>query len=257
MSGFPVHHQLPELTQTHVHQVSDAIQPSHPLSPPSPPAFNLSQHQGLFPWVSSSHQVAKILGLSLSAPVLSRNIQDWFPLGWTGWISLQSKGLSRVFSNTTVQKHQFFSTDKASVFLLMKIKVKVAQPCWTLCDPVECVGMNSPVQNTGVGNHSLPQGILPTKGWNPGPLLCRRILYQLSLQGSPKPHWQQRMVWPMDLRSQAQHASGHHAAVTLFGQTYFFHDPGSIPRSAGSPGEGNGNPLQYSCLGNSMDGGAW
>ena len=61
MPGFPVHHQLPELAQTHVHQVSDTIQPSHSLSSPSPPAFNLSQHQGLFTWVSSSHQVAKVL----------------------------------------------------------------------------------------------------------------------------------------------------------------------------------------------------
>ena len=59
--GFPVHYQLPELTQTHIHWVSDPIQPSHPLSSPSPPAFNLSQHQGLFQWVSSSHQVAKVL----------------------------------------------------------------------------------------------------------------------------------------------------------------------------------------------------
>ena len=58
-SGFPVHHQLSELVQSHVHCVSDAIQPSHPLSSPSSPSFNLSQHQGLFKWVSSSHQVAK------------------------------------------------------------------------------------------------------------------------------------------------------------------------------------------------------
>ena len=58
--GFPLHHQLPELTQTHVHQVGDAIHPSHPLSSLSPPAFNLSQHQGLFKWVSSSHQEAKV-----------------------------------------------------------------------------------------------------------------------------------------------------------------------------------------------------
>ena len=63
--GFPVHHQLPELAQTHIHWVSDAIQPSHPLLSPSPPAFNLSQHQGLFQWVSSSHQVAKILEFQL------------------------------------------------------------------------------------------------------------------------------------------------------------------------------------------------
>ena len=63
--GLPVHHQLPEFTQTHAHWVSDAIQPSHPLSSSSPPTLNLSQHQGLFQWVSSSHQVAKILEFQL------------------------------------------------------------------------------------------------------------------------------------------------------------------------------------------------
>ena len=63
--GLPVHHQLPEFTQTPVHWVSDAIQPSHPLLSPSPPALNPSQHQGLFKWVSSSHQVAKILEFQL------------------------------------------------------------------------------------------------------------------------------------------------------------------------------------------------
>ena len=63
--GFPVHHQHPELAQTHVHRVIDTIQPSHPLSSPSPSAFNLSQHQGLFKWVSSSHQVAKVLEFQL------------------------------------------------------------------------------------------------------------------------------------------------------------------------------------------------
>ena len=88
--GLPVHHQLPELTHTHVHWVSDAIQPSHPLSSPSPPTFNPSQHQGLFQWVSSWHQVAKVL-VSASTSVLPVNTQDWLPLGWGGWISLQSK----------------------------------------------------------------------------------------------------------------------------------------------------------------------
>ena len=63
--GLPVHHQPPEFTQTHVHRVSDAIQPSHPLSSPSPPAPNPSQHQGLFQWVSSSHEVAKVLEFRL------------------------------------------------------------------------------------------------------------------------------------------------------------------------------------------------
>ena len=107
--GLFAHHQsllpIPKFTQTHVHWVGDAIQSFHPLSSPSPPAFNLSQHQGLFKWVSSSYQVAKV---SASAWVLSMNIKDWFPLGLTGWISLLPKGLSRVFSNTIVQKHQFF-----------------------------------------------------------------------------------------------------------------------------------------------------
>ena len=107
MPGFPVHHQFPESTQTHVHCIGDAIQPSHPLSSPSPPTFDLSQYQGLFKWINSLHQVAK-------ASVLSVNIQDLLPLGWTGWISLQSKGLSRVFSNTTVQKHQFFGAQPSS-----------------------------------------------------------------------------------------------------------------------------------------------
>ena len=65
MPGFSVHHQLLELAQTHVHRVGDAIQPSHPLLSPSLPTFNLCQHQGLFKWVSSSHQVAKVLELQL------------------------------------------------------------------------------------------------------------------------------------------------------------------------------------------------
>ena len=86
----------------------DAIQASHPLPSPSPPALSLSQNQGLFQWVSLLHQVAKNIGTSAS--VLPVNIQDRFPLGWTDWISLQSKGLTRVFSDTTVQKHQFFGT---------------------------------------------------------------------------------------------------------------------------------------------------
>ena len=70
--GLPVHHQLPELAQAHVHQVGDAIQPSHLLSSPSPPAFNPSQHQGLFQWVSSSHQVAKVLELQLQPQSFQR-----------------------------------------------------------------------------------------------------------------------------------------------------------------------------------------
>ena len=76
--GFPVHHQLLELAQTHVHLVSNAIQPSHPLSSPSPPAFNLSQHRGLFQWVSSLHQVAKVLELQLEHQSFQRILRTWW-----------------------------------------------------------------------------------------------------------------------------------------------------------------------------------
>ena len=117
--GLPVHHQLLEFTQTHVHQVSDAIQPSHPLSSPSQLAFNLSQHQGLFQWVSFSHQVAK----GLEFQVQHQSFQ-WTPrtdLLQNGLVDLlavqgtvKSLGLSRVFSNTTVQKHQFFGAQLSS-----------------------------------------------------------------------------------------------------------------------------------------------
>ena len=102
--GFPVHHQLPFI-QTHVHWVGDAVQPSHPLSSPSPPTFNLSQHQGLLSVRQQFASVGQRIGVSASASVLPMNIPDWFPLGWPALISLQSKGLSRAFSSTPVQKH--------------------------------------------------------------------------------------------------------------------------------------------------------
>ena len=114
--GLPVHHQLPEFTETHVNWVGDAIQPSDPLLSPSASAPNPSQHQSLFQWVNSSHEVAKVLRVSASTSVLPKNTQDWSPLGWIGWMSLQSKGLSRVFSNTTVQKHQFFRAQLSSQY---------------------------------------------------------------------------------------------------------------------------------------------
>ena len=103
--GFPVHHQLPELTQTHAHWLGGAIQTSHPLSFPvshlqSCPASESLQMSPLFSLGGQSN------GVSASTSALPMNIQDCFPLGLTSWISLQSKGLSRVFSNTMVQKHQ-------------------------------------------------------------------------------------------------------------------------------------------------------
>ena len=118
--GLPVHHQLPEFTQTHVHWVDDAIQnlssrgslflPIHPhLSLSSYPVVPFSSCLQSFP-TSGSFQMSQLftsggqsIGVSASTSVPPMNTQDWSPLGWTGWISLQSKGLSRVFSNTTVQ----------------------------------------------------------------------------------------------------------------------------------------------------------
>ena len=108
MPGLPVHHQLLEPTQTHVHCVGDAIQPSHPLSSPSPAAPNPSQHQS-FPMSQLIAWGSQSTGVSALASFLPKKSQGWSPLEWTGWISLQSKGLSRVLFNTRVWKHQFFS----------------------------------------------------------------------------------------------------------------------------------------------------
>ena len=116
--SLPVHHQLPESTQTHVHWV---VMTSYhrilcrrpilllPSIFPSIVSFQMSQ------FFASGGQS---IGVSASTSVLPRNTQDWSPLRWTGWISLQSKGLSRVFSNTTLQKHQFFSTQLSFIVQL-------------------------------------------------------------------------------------------------------------------------------------------
>ena len=114
--GFPLHHQLPKLIQTHVHWVRDAHPnisysalpfSSCPQSFPASGSFKMNQ------FFTSGGQS---IGGSDSASVFPMNIQDWFPLGWTGWISLQSKGLSRIFSNITVQKNQFFGSQLSFQF---------------------------------------------------------------------------------------------------------------------------------------------
>ena len=114
MPGLPVHHQLLEFIQTHVHRVGDAIPAISPSlvpfsscsqSLPASESFPMSQ---LFPWGGQS------TGVSASASFLPKKSQGWSPSEWTGWISLQSKGLSRVFSNITVQKHQFFGAQPSS-----------------------------------------------------------------------------------------------------------------------------------------------
>ena len=111
--GLPVHHQLPEFTQTYVHQVSDAIQPSNLLSPPCPPAPNPSHHQRLFNESTLRMRWPKYWSFSFSIipskehPGLISFRMDWLDL-------LTVQGLSRVFSNTTVEKHQFFGTQLSS-----------------------------------------------------------------------------------------------------------------------------------------------
>ena len=113
MPGFPILHHLLEATQIHVHWVSDAIQPSYPLLPTSPFAFGLSQHSGSFSMSRLFISGGQSIGASASALALPMNIQGWFPLGLSGLISLLSKGLSRVFSSTTIQKHQFFDAQSS------------------------------------------------------------------------------------------------------------------------------------------------
>ena len=109
--GLPVHHHLLEFTQIHVHRVGDAISSfvipisSCPQSLPASESFPVSQ---LFAWGGQS------TGVSSLASFLPKNTQGWSALEWTGWVSMQSKGLSRVFSNTTVQKHQFFGAQPSS-----------------------------------------------------------------------------------------------------------------------------------------------
>ena len=125
MPGFPVHHQLPELSQTPVNWVSEAIQPSHPLLNHSPPAFNLSQHQGLFQWVSSSHQVAKWLELQLQHQSFQYSGLISFRMDWLDLLAVQgtqesspapqfkninSSVLSFLYSPTLTSIHDYWKT---------------------------------------------------------------------------------------------------------------------------------------------------
>ena len=119
-------HYLPEFARIHVHWVDDAISPHHPLAPPfllpsDLPSIIVFSSIRVFSNESVFTSGGQSIGASASVSVLPVNIQGWFPLGLTGLISLQSKGPSRVFSNTTVQKHQFFNTqpkmDKAKFWI--------------------------------------------------------------------------------------------------------------------------------------------
>ena len=112
MPGFPVHHQLPELTQTHVHWVGGAIQPFHPLSSPSPPAFNLSQHQGLFQWVSPSRQVVKVLEFQLQHQSFNEySVLISFRMDWLDFPAVQGSLksiLQHHSSKASILRHSAF-----------------------------------------------------------------------------------------------------------------------------------------------------
>ena len=123
--GLPVHHQFLEFTQTHVHRVSDAIQPSHPLSSPSPPAFNLSQHQGLFKWVSSSHPVAKVLELQLQHRPFQWIFRDDFLWDW-----LVGSPFSPRESQESSLAPQFKSINSSALSFLYSPTLKSIHDCW-------------------------------------------------------------------------------------------------------------------------------
>ena len=127
--GFPVLHHLPEFDQTPVHWVGDAIQPSHPGSVPFSSYFQSFPASESFPVSQLFTSGGQSIGASASTSVLPIHIQDWFPLGLTGLISLLSKGISNVFSNTTVRKHQFFGTQTS---------------LWSNSDPIMYIRTRSP-----------------------------------------------------------------------------------------------------------------
>ena len=151
--GVPVHHQLPESTQTHVHRVSDAIQQSHPLSSPSPPAINLSQHQGRFKWVSSPLQVAKVLEFQLQHQSLQ----------WTPRTDLN----------------------------LFCCCCSVAKLCLTLCNPMDCSRPGSSVHGISQARIlewvviSLSKGSSQPRGWTRVSCTGRWILYRWTTREAP------------------------------------------------------------------------
>ena len=149
MPGFPVHHQLPELAQTHVHRVSDALQPSHPLSSPSPPAFSLSQHQDLFQWVSSLHQMAKVLELQLQHQSFQWKFKTDFLYNWLVWSPYGPRDSQE--SSPTPQFKSISSsllrilygpahmtTWKTIALIILCVHAKSLQLCPTLSDHMDC-----------------------------------------------------------------------------------------------------------------------
>ena len=123
--GLPVHHQLPEFTQIHVHWVSDVIQPSHPLLSPSPPAFNLPQHQGLLKWVRSSHQVAKILEFQLQHQSFHWIFRTDFLKDWLVWSPCSPRD-----SQESSPTPQFKSINSLALSFLYSPTLTSIHDCW-------------------------------------------------------------------------------------------------------------------------------
>ena len=188
--GLPVHHQLPEFTQTHVHQVGGVFQPSHPLLSPSPPAPNPSQHQGLFQWVNSLHEVAKVLEFQLQHQSFQWTPRISFRMDWLDLLAVQGT------LKSLLQHH----SSKASVRWLMHSKI----------------------------GHST---LLFSIGW---PWPCALVKWCTI--------WASQVV---------------QVVKNLPANTGDARDVGLIPELGRSPGEGNGNPLQYCYLENPMNRWAW
>ena len=186
--GIPVLHYLLEIAQIHVRWVSDTIHPSHPLSSPSLPAFSLSQHQSLFQWISSSHQVAKVLELQLQRQSFQWILRiDWFDI-------FAVQGTLKSLSQPSFEKNNIWG----------RMLCLVTQSCPTLWDPIECslpgtsVHGDSPGNNTGVGRHALLQGIFPTQGSNPR-LSCL-LLWQVGSLPLMRPGKPQQLEWAVIIR---------------------------------------------------------
>ena len=170
--GFPVHHQFPELTQTHVHWVSDVIQPSHPLSSPFLPAFQSFPASGSFPMSQLFKSGGQSIGPSFSASVLPLNIQGWFPLGLTALISLRSKGLVMVESSD-----KKWSTGEENSKPLQHSCLRTPWTVWKgkkIYSIYENISLSGCTGLSGGGTQDLlvaACGIyFHEQGWNPGPL---------------------------------------------------------------------------------------
>ena len=139
MPGLPVHHQLTEFTQNHVHWVGDAIQPSHPLPSPSPPELSLSEHQGLFKWVSSSHQVAKYWSFSFSISPSNKHPGLFsFRMDWLDLLAVQGtlKSLLQHHSSkaSSLRRSAFFTVQLSHPY--MTTRKTIALTRWTFAGKV-------------------------------------------------------------------------------------------------------------------------